>query len=263
MNSNRPYGDGAGPNPDETWGQGPNNPYGQGPNNPYGQGPYGQAPNQNAYGQNNYGQYQGAYPNQGEQQYPYAAAPAGAAGAPGNSGGNKNGLLFGIIGAVVAVLVIAGGLFFFLGGDEDDDDDRSTRAARISEETTETTSERPSTVTETATETVSPTLDFGLGPSYSPGEWGYGLDVVTECDPPSGIVFVASGSYATTCVFAENIAAELVGYSPASDASVPFTAYDDLLFRDSSGTCDRIEDGDGAYVYECTTDFGDVAYVRP
>ena len=75
MNSNRPYGDGAGPNPDETWGQGPNNPYGQ--------GPYGQAPNQNAYGQNNYGQYQGAYPNQGEQQYPYAAAPAGAAGAPG------------------------------------------------------------------------------------------------------------------------------------------------------------------------------------
>lgn len=220
-------------------------------------------PNQNAYGQNNYGQYQGAYPNQGEQQYPYAAAPAGAAGAPGSSGGNKNGLLFGIIGAVVAVLVIAGGLFFFLGGDEDDDDDRSTRAARISEETTETTSERPSTVTETATETVSPTLDFGLGPSYSPGEWGYGLDVVTECDPPSGIVFVASGSYATTCVFAENIAAELVGYSPASDASVPFTAYDDLLSRDSSGTCDRIEDGDGAYVYECTTDFGDVAYVRP
>lgn len=103
----------------------------------------------------------------------------------------------------------------------------------------------------------------GPGPSYSPGEWGYGLDVVTECDPPSGIVFVASGSYATTCVFAENIAAELVGYSPASDASVPFTAYDDLLSRDSSGTCDRIEDGDGAYVYECTTDFGDVAYVRP
>ena len=48
MNSNRPYGDGAGPTPDETWGQGPNNPYGQ--------GPYGQAPNQNAYGQNNYGQ---------------------------------------------------------------------------------------------------------------------------------------------------------------------------------------------------------------
>lgn len=34
MNSNRSYGDGAGPNPDETWGEGPNNPYGQGPNNP-------------------------------------------------------------------------------------------------------------------------------------------------------------------------------------------------------------------------------------